>query len=229
MLRRAKRVRRLPLKYRDVGAERSPSNKDKVTFKCVRVGHSFRAKATPRRRSGKAHRVHCSPAISLACRYPVLKILRHAVSKAGVTKFLLQWAPPDDEQTLEPIENIHESPLMVKKYVLGEEMKFRRRLKVNGVKPDTNFQFPKLNSTISNKLNHPAESYIPGGFEKVSKILEEIDGGRGVKLWLVQFQGFEETHFVNKQRIVYYFPLNACLYVHDCWLYEKRNKKFASP
>jgi hypothetical protein len=62
------------------------------------------------------------------------------------------------------------------------------------------------------------------GYEIVSKILEEVDVGRGVKLWLVQFRGFQDAHLVNKQRIVYYFPVNACLYVHECALFQESNK-----
>jgi len=219
MIRRLKRQRRLPLKLRDDNASHERTG---VCFKAVRVGQSFRAKVTPRKGRTRFDSDKIRSRGTSSCKYPVLRIQKHNVTKEGVTKFQLLWAPPDDEVTMEPIENIHESPLMVKKYILREEMKFRRRLRSSGVTSGTPFQFPRMKTSISNKLNHPAESYIPIGCEKVEKILEEIDVGRGIKLWLVKFISFEDAHFVNRQRIIYYFPLHACLYVHECQVFLKK-------
>jgi hypothetical protein len=138
-----------------------------------------------------------------------------------VTKFKILWAPPDEGIGWEPIENIRESPLLIKKYQMREEMKFRKRLRQNNVNDaSVPFQFPKVKNTLSNKWKHAAESYVPLGTEKVSRIFEEINVDRGIKLWLVQFDGFPDSHFVNRERIVYYFPLNACLFVNECAMYD---------
>jgi len=225
MLRRLKRQRRLPLKLREDTASNERSHVSRPSpyrFKAVRVGRSFRAQVTPRKAKNAFNAAKKLSRSSSSCKYPVLRILKHSVTNDAETKFTLLWAPPDEEETMEPIENIHESPLMVKKYILREEIKFRRRLRSSGVNSGTPFQFPRMKTSISNKLNHPAESYIPIGCEKIEKILEEIDVGRGIKLWLVKFIGMEDAHFVNRQRIIYYFPLHACLYVHECQVFLKK-------
>jgi hypothetical protein len=144
------------------------------------------------------------------------------VTSDGITKFKLKWCPTpvaedETEETYEPIETIQHLPLLMKKYQMREELKFRRRLK-KGVKANISvrFQFPKIKTCLALKLKHPAESYIPQGCEKIEKILEEIETDTGVVLWLVKFEGMEIAHFVNKQRILYYFPLFSCLYINEC-------------
>jgi hypothetical protein len=231
--RRSKRVRRPPEKLLDYKVPET------INFKCVRVGANYIPKPTPpaarRRRPGTPvlRTPAKRPPVQTArlrrsvfgCKYPVKNILTHTVTKSGTTKFRIAWAKPyEGRMTLEPIECLRESPLLIKKYQMREEVKFRRRLRSSGVDDSSvPFQFPKIKTCISNKMKHPAESYIPHGSEKVLRILEEIVvPNNGVHLWDVQFRGFDCSHLVNKQRIVYYFPLNACLFVNECITYELR-------
>jgi len=222
-LRRPKRLRRLPLKLRDETNAKSLSPPKK--FKCVRVGNSFRGLVrSPRRHRGPTK---CKKVVVVSqCKYPVERILTHTVEDDGVTRFRMKWCPPDDDESMEPIETIHHLPILVQKYLLREKAKFLQRFRKSKLvsKEVVPFQFPKLKKNIEAKLKHPAESYIPIGSETVSKILEEVEVGRGVTLWLVQFLGFDTPHLVNKQRIVYYFPLKACLYVHECVIFREKNK-----
>jgi hypothetical protein len=158
------------------------------------------------------------------CKYPVKKIITHTLTTKGVTKFRVHWAPPDEGVTMEPIECLRDTPLLIKKYVLREAVKFRQRLRQQSLDENSvPFQFPKMKPYLANKLRHPAESYIPVGTEKIYRILEEIEVARGVKLWNVKFYGMDESHFINKERIVYYFPLNACLFVNECFKFDMRN------
>ena len=222
-IRRPKRVRRLPAKLR----EGPCTQVGKKTFKCVHWGNSYRAMVTTPKRNctpTKNRKARVSSITVSKCKYPVDTIVSHNVSKDGVTKFLLKWSPPASEETLEPIEHICHLPILIKKYQLKEQLKFNKRCRARGLKMEDmpSFQFPKLKRDRDAKLKHPAESYTPIGSETLSKILEEIELKSGQKLWLVKFRGIDEAHFVNKQRIVYYFPIQAACYVSECLAFKDR-------
>lgn len=207
----------------------TPNNGKRIIFKSVRVLNSYRGKlVTPRRKNKRTFVDRRTPATVKShdglCKYPVKRIMRHGINADGVTMFKLQWCPPDEGTSFEPIKNIEHLPLLILKYQKSEELKFRRIIKSRGLQSGSvSFQFPKIHSSFEVKLGHPAESYIPQGSEIISKILEEIEVDNGMKLWLVQFRGHSDAHFVNMQRIVYYFPLRAALYLNECSIFNGEN------
>jgi len=219
-LRRPKRLRRVPAKFLDERAGRSPETKPKL-FKCVRIGNSYRAATTTPKRKRLRLSVHkrAGRRSNLSdVKYPVHSILGHEVSEDGVTRFRLKWSPPHEEETMEPMESFHHLPRLIQKYKLREEAKFYRRIRTSRTinVGEAKFQFPKIKSKVESKLKHKAESYIPDGSERLKKIFEEVEAGNGITLWLVQFEGFSDAHFINKHRISYYFPVEACLYINEC-------------
>lgn len=222
---RPKRHRKLPLKLRENVS--TPKSANKIIFQSVRVRNSYRGKlVTPGRK--KRIFVHSRAQATVNShdgdrKYPVKRIMRHGINEDGVAMFKLQWCPPDEGTSFEPIQNIEHLPLLILKYQKSEELKFWRRLKnkrVGNGFATRPFQFPKIHESFEIKLKHPAESYIPDGSESLGKIWEEIDVENGVKLWLVQFRGHADAHFVNMQRIVYYFPLRAALFLNECSIFN---------
>lgn len=227
-MRRPTRNRRLPLRLRDNAT--TPKNGTKFIFQSVRVRNSYRGKlVTPGRKKRVFAHTRAPPTVSShdgECKYPVKCIMRHGINEDGVTMFKLKWSPPDEGTSFEPIESIEHLPLLILKYQKSEELKFWRKCKnapVGTVCPSRPFQFPKIHDSFETKLHHPAESYVPDGSETIHKILEEIDVENDVKLWLVQFRGHADAHFVNMQRIVYYFPLRAALFLNECTTFSAVN------
>lgn len=216
---RPKRTTRAPAKFKEYSVPLLRNSRVAVRS-CSRLKPPSRLKRNAKTVLSPAVGSRKNVARVVGVRYPVERIITHKVTKWGVTKFKLKWSPPDEGLTYEAIENIAHLPLMIKKYQMREEMKLRNRMRNGGSCQNVvKFQFPKISQSLELKLRHPAESYAPLGTEKVLKILEEIKVDKGIVLWLVQFEGLEVPHFVNKQRIIYYFPLISALYVHECAMF----------
>lgn len=232
MVRRPKRTCRVPAKFRDSSTPVGRINNLYNRSKRFNGSYSVRCR-TPRnktlvaRRSPKRRIRKPAPACigGSGHKYPVDRVLKHSVTKFGFTKFRVKWLPPHEGSSWEPIENLQEVPLLIQKYVKVKELQFRARLRKQLLEASVvPFQFPKIPKSFEGKLRVPGESYIPHGAEVLEKVWEEIDVEKGRKLWLVQFRGFENLHHVNKERIVYYFPLLSCLFVNECSLFDDGNK-----
>jgi hypothetical protein len=146
--------------------------------------------------------------------FGVNKVIRHKVNCLGKAQFLVEWSD-GSKPSWEPLECLTDSPYLVKAYEDKARHEFSGR---NDALHHTKFQHRAIPKKILLKMNHPIESYQLRGNEELVKIMGEIEtkGKKGIKLWSVLFKNEPYAHYVSKEKISYYFPVYACMFMNEC-------------
>lgn len=144
------------------------------------------------------------------------RIIKHRFNAKKLTaEFYVAWKDfPPSENTWEPVEHVYHCM----EHLLAFETKKVAKLKSDskGRLSETAISqlplFKVLSSDTLNKLKDP-EEYIPNGNETITNIVSEFPSEAGVPLWNVVFEGDILPRAVRKAVMVYYWPVDSCLFL----------------
>ena len=142
-------------------------------------------------------------------KWAVEKILGHILVSPNQTLFRVKWAnhPPHPDYT-EPLENLVNAPILVKKFITSSLKDKKRKNRCNH-KGDI---FPRPNAAVTRSLRTGGD-FVPVGSEKVKKIYMEVVTNTNERFYLVKFFFNDKRLLIRRAVMEYFFPLDCLIFM----------------